>query len=157
MIAAAGLVLIIGACGKKTEECNAVSGALNAQGEKIANAMKEKGDADETGKWMKDLAQAADGAAAEMAKITLTTPELQKFSSDYQTMCKEIASAARDGVAGFTAVHAMTEKQKKGEEVKEAELKALDAKFKSMESGIDSAVNKESAIVDGINKFCGGK
>ncbi len=94
----AAMVLSLGGCGKKADECTAMINVANKDTEAIKAAAATKPDAG-----AKDLAaatrataDAADKLAADLAKQVPTTEELQKMSGEYQAMAKAVAKAARD-------------------------------------------------------------
>ena len=122
-------------CGKKIDECNQIIKVINPVVEKVKAATADK-KGDEGNKMFTDIATAEDGAAADLAKLTITTPELQKYSKDYQDMSKSIAASSRDLADAL-----------KGDD----DTKRTDALKK-----FTDANEKEGPIVDGLNKFCTG-
>lgn len=129
-----GLVALLPACSqKKTEECNQLATVIN---EGLDGLEKRPPPAAEgTGvAELKSLAEAMDQLAVGAAKVTLTLPELQKIATDYQTMTKEVAQAARDMAA---AAEAKDEK-----------------KLATAEVSLQAAVKKEDPLVTELNRFC---
>lgn len=86
------------ACSKKAPECSAFIDVINRDGEalKRASVPSAKGSSKEMAMTMRATADAADKLAADVAKLSLTEPELQKISTAYQSMAKDAAGAARD-------------------------------------------------------------
>jgi chromosome segregation ATPase len=90
-LAASGLL----GCDKKVEECNTVIDKINASVEKLKKAEKApSGKPEEMAKDLKAYAEVAKAEAGELAKIEVTTAELQKYVDEYQTMAEEVAEAA---------------------------------------------------------------
>ncbi|MRG91778.1 hypothetical protein [Polyangium spumosum] len=131
-----GAALIVGAtaCGqKKITECNQLIEVINKGVESLNKT--PKGGADPTGAAeLKGMADSMDKVAADAAKVDLSIPELKKYSTEYQTMAKDVAKAARDMAAA-------------------ADAKDL-AKINSAQAALDKAVKQEDPLVDSINKFC---
>jgi len=131
-----GAALLVGAtaCGqKKVTECNQLIEVINKGVESLNKS--PKGGADPTGaNELKGMADSMDKVAADAAKVELTIPDLKKYSTEYQTMAKDVAKAARDMAAA-------------------AEAKDL-AKINSAQAALDKAVKQEDPLVDSINKFC---
>jgi hypothetical protein len=93
-----GALLLLAACSKKAPECDSITKTINPVANKLekAGAALDKTDAPAVlMKAMNDMAQLCNGAAADLAKLPLTVPELQKFSTDYQGLMKDAAGAAR--------------------------------------------------------------
>jgi len=133
-IVGAALLLGATACGqKKISECNQLIEVINKGVESLNKT--PKGGSDPTGAAdLKSMADAMDKVAADAAKVELTIPDLKKYSTEYQTMAKDVAKAARDMAAA-------------------AEAKDL-AKINSAQTALDKAVKGEDPLVDSINKFC---
>jgi hypothetical protein len=93
-----GAVLLLAACSKKAPECDSITKTINPVAnklEKTGAAMDKTEDPAVLVKSMNEMGQVCDGAAADLAKLPLTVPELQKFSTDYQGLMKDAAGAAR--------------------------------------------------------------
>lgn len=137
-----GVALLFGAsaCGqKKIAECNSLIEVINKGVQSLNN--KSAGGADPSGiATYKSMADEMDKVAADVAKIELSTPELKKFSADYQAMAKDVAKAARD----LAAVAA----DKEPDEAKKA------AKLATAQAAVEKAVKAEDPLIDNINKFC---
>jgi hypothetical protein len=122
------------ACGtKKITECNNLINAINTGVASLEKGAKPGSDANDVA-GLKSMAEAMDKVAADTAKIDLTVPELKKFSSDYQTMAKEVATAFRDMATA-------------------ADAKDMD-KITTAQAAMDKAVKQEDPLVESINKFC---
>lgn len=124
------LALVCASCGQgKITQCNALIGVINKG---VKNIDGNKGPADASG--LKTVADTMDQIAAEAAQVKLSVAELQKFSTDYQGMAREVATAAR-AMAG-----------------------ALDAKdsgnVSNAQTAMEKAVKQEDALIEGINSFC---
>jgi hypothetical protein len=134
LLLGAGLLTLASGCGQsKISECNALIEVINKGVQSLEKG--QKAGADPTGVAdLKAMAESMDKVAADAAAVKLTIPELQKFSSDYQGMAKEVAKAARD-MAGA------------------AEAKEPD-KINAAQTSMEKAVKQEDPLVDGINKFC---
>jgi chromosome segregation ATPase len=96
----AGLALAVATagifgCDKKAEECNTVIDKINASVDKLKKAEKApSGEPEQMAKDLKGYAQVAKAEAAELAKIKVTTPELQKHVEEYQQMAQDVADSA---------------------------------------------------------------
>ncbi len=134
LLLGAGLLTLASGCGQsKISECNALIEVIN-KGVQSLDKGKTAG-ADPTGVAdLKAMAESMDKVAADAAAVKLTIPELQKFSTDYQGMAKEVAKAARDMAVA-------------------AEAKEPD-KINAAQTSMEKAVKQEDPLVDGINKFC---
>ncbi len=97
MIAVAVVALGLVGCSKKGPECSSVVAAVNPNTEKVKKATDNKSEKiEDTIKSLNDIAAASESAAADLAKLQLTVPEIQKFSTEYVALCKETAAAARE-------------------------------------------------------------
>jgi hypothetical protein len=132
-LAALGLLFGASACGqKKIAECNSLIEVINKGVQSLENAPKAAdpgGTAD-----FKAMAETMDKVAADAAKVELSIPELKKYSTEYQTMAKDVAKAARDMAVA-------------------AEAKDM-AKLTAAQAAMDKSVKQEDPLVDSINKFC---
>jgi hypothetical protein len=125
-----------GGCGtKKITECNNLVNQINAGVASLEKGAKPSGDSNDVA-GLKSMADAMDKVASDTSKVEVTIPELKKFSSDYQTMTKEVAKAFRDMATA-------------------AEAKDMD-KINAAQQALDKAVKQEDPLVDSINKFCSG-
>jgi hypothetical protein len=94
-LAVSVLVLALAGCNKKVPECNSMVEVINPAVEtigKASGAKSEKGT--EQAKAIQDMAAILQKTAGTLAKLELTTPELKKFSSEYQAMCNGAAANA---------------------------------------------------------------
>lgn len=134
VVAAAGLFVSASGCGqKKLSECNALIDVINKGVQSLEKG--QKAGADQTGIGdLKAMAEAMDKVAADAAAVKLETPELQRYSTDYQGMAKDVAKAARE-MAGAV-------------EAKDAD------KSNSAQAAMEKAVKQEDPLVESINKFC---
>jgi hypothetical protein len=134
LLVGAGLLALASGCGQsKISECNALIEVINKGVQSLEKG--EKASADPTGVAdLKSMADAMDKVAADAAGVKLSIPELQKYSSDYQAMAKEVAKAARDMAAAA--------------EGKDPE------KINAAQATMEKAVKQEDPLVDSINKFC---
>ncbi len=131
-----GVALLFGAsaCGqKKIAECNQLIEVINKGVESLNKKSAPGADPSGTAE-LKGMADSMDKVAADAGKVDLSTPELKKYSTEYQAMAKEVAKAARDMAAA-------------------ADAKDL-AKITAAQAALDKAVKAEDPLVDSINKFC---
>jgi hypothetical protein len=134
LVAFAGLAPLVGGCGQsKISECNALIEVINKGVQSLEKGPKAGADPSGVGD-LKSMADAMDKVAGDAAAVKLTIPELQKYSTDYQTMAKEVAKAARDMATA-------------------AEAKDPD-KINAAQANMEKAVKQEDPLVDSINKFC---
>ncbi|MGK3995391.1 hypothetical protein [Sorangium sp. So ce1024] len=134
LVAALGLVAGAGGCGQnKVSECNALIEVINKGVQSIEKGTKAGTDQGGSSE-LKAMADAMDKVAADAAQVKLTTPELQKFSSEYQAMAKDVAKAARDLATAADANDA--------------------DKSNAAQAAIEKAIKQEDPLVDNINKFC---
>lgn len=134
LVAVLGLVAGASGCGQnKVSECNALIEVINKGVQSIEKGTKAGGDQGKAEE-LKAMADAMDKVAADAAQVKLTTPELQKFSTEYQTMARDVAKAARELAAA-------------------TEANDLD-KRDAAHAAIDKAIKQEDPLVDSINKFC---
>lgn len=134
LVAALGLVAGAGGCGQnKVSECNALIEVINKGVQSIEKGTKAGTDQGGSSE-LKAMADAMDKVAADAAQVKLTTQELQKFSSEYQAMAKDVAKAARDLATAADANDA--------------------DKSNAAQAAIEKAIKQEDPLVDNINKFC---
>lgn len=132
----AGALLMLGTAGcsqKKLTECNALITVINSGVQAIEKT--PKAESDPTGvSDLRAMAEAMDKVAAATGNVSVTIPEIRKFSADYQKMVKDIAKAERDLAAA---------------------AQERDQPKRSMaEAALDAAVKQEDPLVDTINKYC---
>jgi hypothetical protein len=133
-LAALGLLFGASACGqKKIAECNSLIEVINKGVQSLENAPKGTADPGGSGDF-KTMADTMDKVAADAAKVELTIPELKKYSTEYQTMAKDVAKSARDMAAA-------------------ADAKDM-GKLTAAQAAMDKAVKQEDPLVDSINTFC---
>jgi hypothetical protein len=130
LVAASGLVVGASGCGQsKVSECNALIEVIN----RGVQSLEKPGEKNGAGE-LKVMAEAMDKVATDAAQVKLSLPELQKYSTEYQNMAKEVARAARDMAAAS--------------EAKDPE------KSNSAQAAMEKAVKQEEPLVKGINDFC---
>ncbi|WP_437878149.1 hypothetical protein [Sorangium sp. So ce513] len=86
----------------KVSERNALVAVANNGVYSIEKGTKTGADQGGSGA-LRAMADAMDKVAADAALVKLTTPELKRFSSEYQAMAKDVAKAARDLAAAADA------------------------------------------------------
>ncbi|WP_437995777.1 hypothetical protein WMF26_31755 [Sorangium sp. So ce185] len=119
--------------GTKIAECNELIAVIN-QGVQNVERREAESDGQVGSGDLRAMADVLDKAAADAARVALTTPELQRFSEEYRAMAKETARATRDLA---TAVD------------------ADDAEGSSVaQTAVERAIQKEDPLVDRINEFC---
>jgi hypothetical protein len=134
LVVGAGALALAAGCGQsKISECNALIEVINKGVQSLEKGQKAGSDPSGVSD-LKSMADAMDKVAADAAGVKLTIPELQKYSTDYQTMAKEVAKAARDMAAA-------------------ADAKDPD-KINAAQASMEKAVKQEDPLVDSINKFC---
>jgi hypothetical protein len=134
LVAGAGALALASGCGQsKITECNALIEVINKGVQSLEKGQKASSDPSGVND-LKAMADAMDKVAVDAAGVKLTTPELQKYSTDYQNMAKEVGKAARDMAAA-------------------AEAKDPD-KITAAQASMEKAVKQEDPLVDSINKFC---
>ncbi|HSO00615.1 MAG TPA: hypothetical protein VLS89_20125, partial [Candidatus Nanopelagicales bacterium] len=129
-----GLLALATGCGQsKISECNALIEVINKGVQSLEKGQKAGSDPTVAAD-LKAMADAMEKVAGDASQVKLTIPELQKFSTEYQTMSKEVAKAARDMATAA--------------EAKDPE------KINAAQAAMEKAVKQEDPLVDGINKFC---
>ena len=128
--------LLVAGCGgqKKIKECNALITVINSGVEKVQKGTSASPDGGTPVSDLRALADDMDGIVAEAGKLQVTIVELKKFATDYQTMTTEIAASARELATAVDAV----------------DMEKLSAGQARMET----AVSRETPLIDEINKFC---
>jgi hypothetical protein len=119
----------------KVTECNQIIRVINPVVERIKDATQASAAEDGT-KMFIEVAVIEEAAAADLAALHLTTPEVEKYSRDYQAMSREISTASRNLAAALKS---------------DDDTKRSDALKR-----FTDANEKEGPIVDGLNKFCTG-
>jgi hypothetical protein len=138
--AAVLLTLSLGlpACGSKGADCRAMMKTINPQVEKQqALSQRETGKLDDVGAVTGEIASLATETADALSKLELRTPELARFSADYQAMERELAGSAK-GVSDAIAAGSPDV------------LKRLQA----FDVAVDGTAKREAELVEGMNAFC---
>ena len=138
--ALASLVLLFGlsACNKKASECQLLIRTINPQVEKQQAISQRKVEGlDDVAAVTAEISKVATETAEKLSALDIKTPELVKFSADYQKMEKEFAVSAERAAAGI-----------KGGSVDV--MKRLTA----FDQSVDAAAKKEQDLIEGVNKFC---
>jgi hypothetical protein len=124
--------LLVGVGGqKKINECNSLIQVINAGVTSMQKGTKVQGDEHGTTE-LTLLADAMDKVATDASKVELSIPELQKYSTEYQTMARQIAKSARQMATDFKD----------------------SAKLAAAQAELDKAAKQEDPLVASINKFC---
>ena len=120
-------------CGSdvKSTECAAFVAVVNDGLTKVQKAISTSPDESQP---LHLLADEMDAIAERAAATKLSLPKLQKLSSDYQALAKEVAKAAREFA---TAVENIDRE-----------------KMKVAQGHISAAVDKEDPLIQEINHFC---
>ena len=141
VLVAATLVLgIVGlaGCNKKASECQLLIRTINPQVEKQQAISQRKVEGlEDVATVTAEISKVASETAEKLSALDITTPELKKFSADYQAMEKEFAAsaqAAADGIKGGS-VDVMK-------------------KLTAFDQSVDAATKKEADLIEGVNKFC---
>ena len=129
-------LLGLSACGpkKRIEECRAFVGAINEGVDKIHKSMGATPESGQSVAELRALALEMDGAAKLTEKVSLTTPELEKFSQRYLELTKDLATASRELADAVDAVD--VEKSTK------------------LQSRMEEIVKKEDPLVEELNRCC---
>lgn len=130
LLAAAALPAANGCGTKKVSECNSLVQAINAGVKNIETQPNDPSGAAD----LRAMADSMEKVAADASKIELTIPELQKYSTEYQALAKDVAKTARELAAA-------------------AEAKDM-AKVTVARAAMDRAIKQEDSLVESINKFC---
>lgn len=130
-----GLLVVTGCGPSKVAECNRLVAVVNQGVASLDQGMKATSDPSGVGE-LRSMADAMEKAATDAGKVEVSIGELKDFSKRYQEMAKEVARSARDMAAAVDAKDA--------------------AKMAAAQEAMEKAVKSEDALVDGINKFCGG-
>jgi hypothetical protein len=121
-------------CGqKRSAECNDLIKVINEGVQSLEGQGKFEGDTTGVAA-LKAMADVLDKIAGDSSRLTLATPELQAFSTEYQTMAREVSRAAREMAAA-----AETKDEKK---------------MAAAQAAMEKAVKQEDPLVDSINKLC---
>lgn len=131
------LLLSLTGCGavKKANECKALVSSINAGVTSLEAIGKGKSGNDSAvvGN-LRKMADGYDKLSADTAKIEITTPELKKQATDYATLAKKSAQAARDFASAI--------------EAKDAQ------KARTAEKEFDKLADEEGKLADAMNKTC---
>lgn len=128
-------LLVVGCGPSKVAECNRLVGVVNQGVASLDQGMKATSDPSGVTE-LRAMADAMEKAAVDAGKVELSIGELKDFSKRYQDMAREVARSARDMADAVDAKDA--------------------AKMGAAQESMEKAVKSEDALVDGINKFCGG-
>ena len=120
---------------KKASECKALVTSINTGVTALEAIGKGKSGNDTAviGN-LRKMADGYDKLSADTAKIEITTPELKRQASDYSTLAKKSAQAARDFASAI--------------EAKDAQ------KARASEKDFDKLADEEGKLADGMNKTC---
>ncbi len=118
---------------KKNAECKQIIALLNNTFDNRNEESDQVTEASVTAGY-RGIADRLDKVGAALGKLELTTPELKKYSSEYQAMATDIANAARDMAVAVEAKDR--------------------AKDKAAQVALDKAVKAEEPLVDSMNTFC---
>ena len=131
-------------CDKKIPECESIVKVISPSAERLKKVTAEPTDTPEQmTAQLQEIAKVSTETASELGKLKLTVPELQKFSTDYQSMAKDMADASTE-VANL---------QKSFDSADALETaKKLKGSFEKM----DSVQKREGPLIDGLSKFCTG-
>ena len=135
LVGTAGVVGTTGCGPSRVAECNRLVGVVNQGVTSLDQGMKATSDPSGVTE-LRAMADAMEKAAVDAGKVELSIAELKDFSKRYQDMAREVARSARDMAAAVDAKDA--------------------AKMSAAQESMEKAVKSEDALVDGINKFCGG-
>jgi hypothetical protein len=159
LVMATGLTLV-GCGGKKQDECKALVEAINphvtALG-KLSDGLTADTSPEASAKALQSMVGEVEAGAAAVKKLNLETPELKKFGEDYQKMCTDSAKAFGDMIAVGKKVDAAQKAGATNPEAALADLAAAVSEATNAETAIKKATAPESAIVEGLNKFCGAE
>jgi methyl-accepting chemotaxis protein len=134
-LAAPALLVAIGCGPSKVAECNRLVAVVNQGVASLDQGMKAGSDPSGVAE-LRSMADAMEKAAVDAGKVELTISELKDFSKRYQDMAREVAKSAQEMAAAVDAKDA--------------------AKMAAAQEAMEKAVKSEDALVEGINKFCGG-
>lgn len=141
LVAALVALAAAAGCSKKGPECESVIKIINPAAEKMKAANSGKAEkAEEHIKAMTETAKASEGAAADLAKLQLSLPELQKLSTEYQAMAKSVAGAARDMASALKS----TEDASKQSEKANKDLEAAATKHGAACGGVKDAKDQDA-------------
>jgi ABC-type transporter Mla subunit MlaD len=139
-IAAVCLAMI--GCNKKGPECESIVQVINPSVEKLSQMAEAPSDKPEdNAKQLQTMAKISASTAAELSKLTLTIPELQKFSTDYQSVSKDMSDATSSVADLITSLD-------------KADPVAASDKLKAASDKMDAAEKRQVPLVEGLNKFC---
>lgn len=125
-------------CGKKAPECRLLIETINPQVEKQqAISQRKIENMNDIEAVTADISSVASETARKLSQLHLTTPELLKFSVDYQTMQKQFAAFAAAAADGIKAGSPDVMK-----------------KIVAFDTSVDAAAKREADLIEGMNKFC---
>lgn len=151
---------MVGCADKKQEECQALVAAINphvAAVGKLSDSLTADTSLEVGAKTFQSMITEVEAGAADVKKLQIETPELKKFSEDYQKMCADSSKAFGDMVAVSKRVDAAQKAAATNPEAAQAELAKVQTDAAAAEAAMKKATAPEDTIVDGINKFCGAK
>lgn len=101
-------------CSKKGPECEQFVSTANAGVEKLTKAGNMAGDTPQQAlAQSKEVQKIADETTGTFGKLAFTVPELQKLSTDYQGVLKDIATASKTTQDMVTSAEEVTKKAEK--------------------------------------------
>jgi hypothetical protein len=124
-VAVLSLAVLSTGCGKKLLECKSLVKTINPSMEKLNALSSKKGDPS-SAENMKQMASVLDSTAALLAKLDLSTPELRKYSQDYQAMCKDTAGSFQQMLALIASMQAGARKMDTFRKGTEANMKLFE-------------------------------
>lgn len=114
-------------------ECGALTQVINEAVDDLERS-SEAGDDQDAKIALLAMADRMDEIAADAAQLKLTIRELQKLSSEYQAMAKDIARAARELATA-------------------ADANDMD-RSSAAQIAVEDAISQEDPIIDRLNRFC---
>lgn len=99
-LAAVAVVSSVGlfGCNKKAEQCDKFIGVINDNGKAIKASSSKMTGAGDDAKTYDEVAKVLDTAADNMTKVELKDDKLKEYATEYETMLRNGAKAARDVV-----------------------------------------------------------
>ena len=143
---------------KKQSECKTLIETINPHSSKVrklSDDLPDDASLEVGAKAFTAMAAEVEAGAVEVKKLEITTPELQKFAADYQTMCAGSAKAFKDMVAVTAQIGKAQKLAETNPEGAQADLAKAQTDAANAEAEIKKATAPEDGIIDGINKFCG--
>lgn len=129
-------VALVGGCGPKQKiaECQSFVTSINDGVDRIHKAMGATPEAGQSVAELRALATEMEAVGKQSESVTLSIPELQKFSQRYVELTKDIATTARELADAVDAVD--VEKSNK------------------LQARMDEIVKKEDPLIEELNRFC---